>query len=1125
MEVRLFLVAGALSLFVCAADAALITLHEDLAGGSPVVDGVLGAHEYGPNNAYAFDGGGSGFGGQLGDATLYMKSDATHLYWAFADLGVPTDGNQYIIYFNTSPGGHQTNGEMNDTADAGRRNASLLSLNGTDAVTFDDGVTTARPDFALVFNNRAPGSGGFSALFELAPWGQSHALIPHAQAGLGQSVVEFSVPLTALGIAPGAVIDVAVFNISDTGFLSNEGLPEPGVGVNPGFGDGQSNTFPDFHRFITRSVGPQVGWGPRVANETLTMPLYPPADPENEYVIEDALGGFPFNQPMAIRSVTGETNRLFVAERPGVIVAITNLVSPNRTEYLNISSVVNTSGEGGLLSFDFHPDYPNNGHLFVYYALSTTTPGGSGFHLRLSRFTVSASNPNWVDPASEVVLFTQYHRRQNHNGGDVHFRGDGYLYISLGDEGGSNDPYDNGQRIDGGFFSSVMRIDVDEQPGSLAPNPHPAIAGTTTNYMIPPDNPFIGATSFNSESVNPNEVRTEIYAIGLRNPFRMAFDPVTDELYVADVGQGAREEINLIEKGGNYGWKWREGTIATPGIGTPPPGFTNWLDPILEYTHGNATNQGRSVTGGVVYRGDRLPELVGHYLFGDYVNGHVWSLTHNGTSATSFNWLGNTPNIVGFGTDPRNGDILIASLTGNRVRRLARAPVTGDVLPPTLSQAGVFFDRQELIPYAGIVGYDLNVPFWSDRALKYRWFSLPDLADTIQFAPEGPWTFPDGTVWIKHFDLELVEGDPDSTRRLETRLLIKNDSGAGGYGVTYRWGASTDDAVLVPASGLDETFVIESAGGVLYTQVWRYPSRAECLACHQPGAGFALGFNTAQLHRDHVQAGVETNQLLAMSTYGYLNTNVADRIHRLRALAHPTNELYSVEYRARSYIQANCASCHFPGGPALGSWDARIDRGLSLTGIIDGSLANDQGNPANRVLVPDAVDLSMLHTRIASLGGDRMPPVGSSVLDAEGVDLIVDWITELADYQTYAQWQQTHFQSTTHPDAQPGADPDEDGASNWLEYLTGTDPTDEDDYWHIAMQIDEATPAIEFTRIANRGFDVQYSTNLLDGTGWRSLNVPGNRPLYSGTTQPALVLDPAAGQATTRYYRVRVYEP
>jgi hypothetical protein len=275
--------------------------------------------------------------------------------------------------------------------------------------------------------------------------------------------------------------------------------------------------------------------------------------------------------------------------------------------------------EEGLLGLAFHPKYKENGQLFIYYT-SKDPPHTSV----ISRLTVSKDDPNRADPQSEKVLLTIKQPFWNHNGGNLLFGPDGYLYIGLGDGGSANDPHGNGQNLRT-LLGSILRIDIDRQEGDKA-------------YAIPPDNPFVGRA----------DARPEIFAYGIRNAWGMAFDPVTGLFWVGEVGQNIWEEINLIEKGGNYGWNLREGfhkfdvRNAKPGPGrTPdlqnkpdPKDRTDLIDPIWEYHHGmdekSATSgDGKSITGGLVYRGQRLPELVGYYVYADYVSGKIWGLKYD----------------------------------------------------------------------------------------------------------------------------------------------------------------------------------------------------------------------------------------------------------------------------------------------------------------------------------------------------------------------------------------------------------------------------------------------------------------------------------------------------------------
>ncbi|MBE2213225.1 MAG: PQQ-dependent sugar dehydrogenase [Opitutaceae bacterium] len=725
----------------------------------------------------------------------------------------------------------------------------------------------------------------------------------------------------------------------------------------------------------------------RVAATSLALPANPPT---LGYTTQRALGTLSFNQPVAIVSAPGETDRLFVVEKPGRIIVVQNpgSASPTSSVFLDISARVgDSSGEQGLLALAFHPNFATNGYFYVWYTLSTTTPAGTGRHDRLARFRVSSGDADVADATSEQPLITQRDEASNHNGGDIHFGPDGYLYLSTGDEGGGNDQYANGQRIDRDFFSSILRLDVDQRAGSLAPNTHPAVhAGT---YTVPPDNPFIGATTFNGAAVSAAAVRTEIWAIGLRNPWRFSFDRDTGRIWIGDVGQGAREEVSVITAPGqNFGWPYREGFIAGPRAN--PPASAALVDPVWDYPR----SAGNSITGGIVYRGSALSQLYGRYIVADYGSGNIWALAYDGTAPASSILLTTDGGIVGFGVNPANGDILLADIGEGQVKRLAyNSTSTGTPFPTTLSATGAFSSLATLTPAAGVVEYEPNVSFWSDHARKRRWFALRDTTSTFGFEAVNNWSLPTGAVWVKHFDLETTRGDPSTARRIETRFLVKTATGV--YGITYRWNDAQTEATLVPEEGADVDFTITD-GGASRTQTWRYPSRAQCLACHTPQGGYALSFNTRQLNRAHTFPGGAANQITALSDAGYLAA-AAPAPATLARLAPADDTSASLEWRARSYLDANCSNCHRPGGSALGTWDARSKTPLSLARIVNGALTNSGTDPATRVIVPgDTGHSRLLHRIQGSNGTSRMPPLGSNERDLTGEQLITDWIADLA---------------------------------------------------------------------------------------------------------------------------------
>lgn len=374
-----------------------------------------------------------------------------------------------------------------------------------------------------------------------------------------------------------------------------------------------------------------------------------------------------FDQPIAIVTAPGGANQLYILEKPGRILLLDDLRQPARHVFLDLTSRVgNSDSEQGILALAFHPDFSHNRQFYVWYTSMQRVDGRQVREDRLSRFLVSADDPKTADPASEQPLIAQADDAGNHNGGQLLFGPDGYLYLSLGDEGGADDQYHNSQRIDRDFFSGILRLDVDRRPDNLAPNPHPAVRAGS--YSVPRDNPFIGAESFNSTAVDPTKVRTEFWAVGLRNPWRMAFDSATGKLWCADVGQNQHEEIDLIVRGGNYGWNFREGNFPFRGT---PPAAAKFIDPIWDYPH----SQGISITGGFVYHGKAYPELEGKYLFADFGFGRIWALTPDGDKPVGpdrVRQIASVPGIVSFGEDPRTGEVLLANLAAGEILRLVR---------------------------------------------------------------------------------------------------------------------------------------------------------------------------------------------------------------------------------------------------------------------------------------------------------------------------------------------------------------------------------------------------------------------------------------------------------------------
>jgi len=877
----------------------------------------------------------------------------------------------------------------------------------------------------------------------------------------------------------------------------------------------------------------------RIANAVLARPESPPA---TFYQLTDALPGVTFSGPISMTSPPGDAQRLFVCERMAQIQLVPDVTVTNPTKQLFLDmheAVTNrTPGasiengiyyEDGLMGMAFHPGFATNRYFFVTY---TVQVGGS-FYLRLSRFEADSGNPDVADPTSEVILIDQLDDQPNHNGGDIHFGPDGYLFLATGDEGGQQDLEQNSQKLNGDFFCGVFRIDVDRRPGNPEPNPHPSIPVDTNgvaHFSIPADNPFIhtslGGTwdgDLNGESLTNDlgNVRTEFWAHGFRHAWRMSFDSLTGDLWVGDVGQDAYEEINLVQPGENYGWVYREGTNNT-GFRTPvPPGFSS-TDPVVVIPHTDIGSdpqyEGDSIVGGYVYRGNRFPEFYGHYIFCDSVTGHIWERDPDTGVVTR---IGGLPGAYGvfatMGVDPSNQDILFSNYIQGRIVRITTGESSGS-FPQTLSETRLFADLTDLTPNPGLLPYDINRPFWSDYAIKSRWFAIPDATNTITWALDANWTIPDGILWVKHFDLELERGNPASRKRIETRVLTKTASDY--YGVSYRWNEDETEAYLV-ADGGDEFDVQVVDGGVTNVQHWSIPSRNACLTCHTPQAGRTLGFTTRQLNMLADMGGFIGNQLDLLDQAGYF-ANEPDPPNTLPRHVRNDEVSYPVEERVRSYVAVNCAYCHRADGTVSGAnWDGRSELTLAQTGLLDGEPINNGGNPTNKYIVVGDTLHSIVYNRIAATNGfSRMPPLATSELDQEGIALVQDWImNELPLREDYTAWRLAQFGTTNSVEGELTANPDGDEATNWEEFVAGTLPLDPNSYLVSQVSSDGANVSVEFSVPDYRSAYVETAAGL-DGP-WERWDVSGNNGIMRSA---GTVVITGLADDTQRFFRLVMEE-
>lgn len=724
--------------------------------------------------------------------------------------------------------------------------------------------------------------------------------------------------------------------------------------------------------------------------------------------VEPAFPNLTFNDPTTFVA-DPNSNMLYVGSRDGKIYRFENNRNTSAKQLvLDISQKVAVVWDGGFLGMAMHPEFgvpnsPNRNYFYVWYC-ARSAPGVDyinywvddpifyNTYLRLSRFTIPDGQVQ-ADPASEQVMINVRLYGGTHRGGGMSFGKDGLLYVTIGEQW----RYITAQNVDTTLEGGIIRLDVDKNPNrSHAPRrafplpggPPEQISGV--GYWIPNDNPW---------QDGGGNIFEEYYSIGHRAPHRLSVDQATGRIWVGEVGSASREEVNVINKAGNYGWPYREGTIGGP-YGAPPPLRGTLTEPVIDFTR-DETN---AIIGGYVYRGSRLPMLNGKYLCGGYAQNRIWALTYNeGTGKATKEYLCQfTPGSLStFGQD-NQGEVYLCGL-GNNVK-IYQLKANGAALqaPKLLSQTGAFKNLNTLEPADGVIPYTVNQPFWSDHAVKLRFIAVPNdgthntAAEKIQFSEDGKWQFPKGTVLIKQLDLPINENNPSQTRRLETRFVVHDDEG-NFYALTYKWRDNEAEADLVEAAH-DKTFTVQTATGSRQ-QVWHYPSQSECMVCHNATAGFVLGVNTRQLNGSltYPKTGRTENQLATLDHLGIFNQDLNDgQIPGFKTIADVNENSRSLEDRARSYIDVNCAYCHQPGSGNRAVFDARYTTPLEDQDLIGGIVSDNLGISGAKVIVPQDLDKSILYKRINAIhNAYAMPPLAKNVIDQQGVELIAEWINSL----------------------------------------------------------------------------------------------------------------------------------
>ncbi|MFO0741621.1 MAG: PQQ-dependent sugar dehydrogenase [Labilithrix sp.] len=719
--------------------------------------------------------------------------------------------------------------------------------------------------------------------------------------------------------------------------------------------DGGSIELPDGH--VVLPDGGEIPDGEGPPGPKRDFPLDTPE--LGGYALEEY---FPATMKMTIPAAVGWTANPLVLERIGNVI---RMESGKRRNVLDFTADVALQSEGGALGMALHPQFGDGSGPKPYAYFWYNAKGATKNEQRLVRYTWSAASQSF-DPASKLVMIEEEEEHPEHNAGRMAFGKDGLLYLGNGDD--LNDA--NHQTLNRALFAGIFRIDVDSDAARSHPIPKQPAGGFTTGYMIPNDNPFVGQGGLE-----------EFYALGFRNPFMFSFDRQTNDLWVGDVGDSFREEINRVEKGGNYQWPVREGELVRQAGKTITIGTSH--DPESFYTHhemGDLT----AIFGGFVYRGKALPELNGKYIYSDWPSDRIWAYdpaTKTRATIVSNQW-DRQPMAM---TEDNDGEIYLLHYTG--VAKLVKDSAPLDV-PKRLLETKIFKDLATMTVEDGFVPYAINSPLWSDGASKQRWISVP-AGQKVTVKEDGTLAFPVGTRFVKQFDLPDTVQPRGRTKHLETRVLVVGN--ATTYGLSYRWNAAGTDATLAP-EGFDETITDDASGS---TRVWHTPSFGQCWQCHR-AENRVLGFTQKQTSRD--------GQPQMFADKGLFDANLVAGWPA--PLTQPTDTGKSLEERALAYLAANCSGCHHEGASYTGggqTWIASPGVALSARGLVNvpnhnypvaAGLGLTQGSAP--LIEPGDPSGSLLVRRLQTDDHDlMMPPLGKNIVDVDGAKLVSDWVASM----------------------------------------------------------------------------------------------------------------------------------